>query len=68
MNNVYRKPTKIEVDFIVEKANEKRKAEGISIIELSKLINVNYCNLTRVLSGGLTNFQIVNKLNEWINE
>lgn len=68
MNVEFRKPTTNEINFIVEKANSKKEKLNISIVELSKKLEVNYCNLTRVLSGGLVNYQIINKLNEWINE
>lgn len=68
INDVYKKPTTNEINFIVEKANAKRKKEGVSIINLSEKLQVNYCNLTRVLNGNLVNYQIINKLNEWINE
>ena len=68
INDVYKKPTTNEVNFIVEKANVKRKKEEVSIINLSDKLKVNYCNLTRVLNGNLVNYQIINKLNEWINE
>lgn len=68
INEIYKKPTIAEVHVVVEKANKKREKFGISIVELSKKLEVNYSNLTRVLNGGLINYQIVNKLYKWINE
>lgn len=68
INDVYKKPTINEVKVIVERANDKIKEEKISIVELREKLDVNYCNLTRVLNGGLINYQIINKLNKWINE
>lgn len=67
-NDVFKKPTQAEINLIVERANKKRKKENVSIINLSEKLQVNYCNLTRVLNGNLVNYQIINKLNEWINE
>lgn len=68
MNVEFRKPTQAEVNLIVEKANFKKEKLGLSIADIAKLLDINYCNLTRVLNGNLVNYQIINKLNEWINE
>lgn len=69
MNNVvFREPTSTEIDLIVKCAKTKMKSENLNIFQLSKIINVNYCNLTRVLNRKLVNLPIINKLNEWTNE
>ena len=69
MNNVvFREPTSTEIDLIVKCDKTKMKSENLNIFQLSKLINVNYCNLTRVLNRKLVNLPIINKLNEWTNE
>lgn len=68
IKDVYRKPTINEINLIVEKANQKKKDLKINTTELCNKLEVNYCNLLRVLSGKLINYQIINKLNEWINE
>ena len=68
MNVEFRKPTQAEVNLIVEKANFKKEKLGLSIADIARFLDINYCNLTRVLNGNLVNYQIINKLNEWINE
>lgn len=68
VNDVFIKPTINEINLIVEKANKKKEQEKINTTELSIKLDVNYCNLLRVLSGKLINYQIINKLNKWINE
>lgn len=64
----FRKPTQAEVNLIIEQANIKKQKLKLNTTELCKKLEVNYCNLLRVLSGKLVNYQIINKLNEWINE
>lgn len=68
MNVEFRNPTQNEINLIVEKANAKKNKLALTTTELSSKLNVNYCNLIRVLNGKLVNYQIINKLNEWINE
>ena len=68
VKEVFRKPTINEINYIVEKANDKKEQEKLTMTELSKKLNVNYCNLLRVMNGQLVNYQIINKLNVWINE
>lgn len=68
MNVEFRNPTQNEINLIVEKANAKKNKLAMTTTELSSKLNVNYCNLIRVLNGKLVNYQIINKLNEWINE
>ncbi len=68
VKEVFRKPTINEINYIVEKANTKKEQEKLTMTELSKKLNVNYGNLLRVMNGQLVNYQIINKLNEWINE
>lgn len=68
VNEVFKKPSINEINLIVEKANLKKEKLKLNTTELCKLLEVNYCNLLRVLSGKLINYQIINKLNEWINE
>lgn len=68
VKEVFRKPTINEINYIVERANTKKEQEKLTMTELSKKLNVNYGNLLRVMNGQLVNYQIINKLNEWINE
>lgn len=68
MNVEFRNPTQNEINLIVEKANAKKNKLALTTTELSSKLNVNYCNLIRVLNGKLVNYQIIIKLNEWINE
>lgn len=68
VKEVFRKPTINEINYIVEKANSKKNEKNLKMTELSTLLDVNYCNLLRVMNGQLVNYQIINKLNEWINE
>ena len=68
MNVEFRKPTQAEVNLIIEMANNKKNKLKLNTTELCNILNVNYGNLLRVLSGKLVNYQIINKLNSWINE
>lgn len=65
---VFREPTSTEIDLIVKSAKQKMKAENLNIINLAQKLEVNYCNLTRVLNRKLVNIPIINKLNEWTDE
>ena len=68
VKDVFRKPTINEINYIVERANLKKNEKNLKMTELSTLLDVNYCNLLRVMNGQLVNYQIINKLNVWINE
>ena len=67
-NDIFREPTKGEINDVVKKTKSKMKKQTLNIAQLGRLLDVNYPNLTRVLNGKLVNMPILKKLNEWINE
>lgn len=65
----FRNPTLSEVELIVKLTKQKMKTLNInSVKELNDILQVNYCNLTRVLKGTTIDMSIIRKMNQWNNE